>query len=40
MKSASEFIDTIEQHRPGDKVVLTVLREGRTIDVEVTLGSA
>jgi S1-C subfamily serine protease len=40
MKSASEFIDTIEQHRPGDKVVLTVLRDGRTIDVEVTLGSA
>jgi S1-C subfamily serine protease len=40
MTSASEFIDTIEQHRPGDKVVLTLLREGRTAQVEVTLGAA
>jgi S1-C subfamily serine protease len=40
MKSASEFIETIEQHRPGEKVVLTIIRQGRTIQVEVVLGAA
>jgi S1-C subfamily serine protease len=38
--TASDFIETIEQHRPGDKVVLTVLREGQQVKVEVTLGAA
>jgi S1-C subfamily serine protease len=40
LKSASEFIETIEQHRPGEKVVLSILREGRSMQVEVTLGAA
>lgn len=40
MSSASEFIETIEQHRPGENVVLSILREGRAMQVEVTLGAA
>lgn len=38
--SASAFVDKIEQHRPGDKVVLTVLRNGQTVQVPVLLGSS
>jgi S1-C subfamily serine protease len=40
LRTASEFIELIEQHRPGDKVVLSILRDGRETPVEVTLGSA
>jgi S1-C subfamily serine protease len=40
LRAASEFIDTVEQHRPGDKLVLSIIREGRTMQVEVTLGAA
>jgi S1-C subfamily serine protease len=38
--TASDFIETIEQHRPGETIVLTVLREGSPVHIEVTLGSA
>lgn len=38
-----QFYDLVlymERHkRPGDKAVLTILREGKTMDVEVTLGA-
>jgi S1-C subfamily serine protease len=40
VESASMFVDTIEQHRPGDRVVLTVEREGQKVRVPVTLGGA
>jgi S1-C subfamily serine protease len=38
--SASSFVDTIEQHRPGDSVVLTIRRGGETLQVPVTLGTS
>ena len=37
--SASAFIEKIEQHQPGDRVVLTILRDGERMQVPVTLGS-
>jgi S1-C subfamily serine protease len=38
--SASAFIEKIEQHRPGDRITLTILRDGRRTEVPVTLGAA
>jgi S1-C subfamily serine protease len=40
LKSASDFIDTIEQHQPGDRVSLTILRGDQSMEVEVVLGAA
>ncbi len=40
VESASSFVDTIEQHRPGDRVVLTIRRNGESVQVPVTLGGA
>ncbi len=40
LHNASEFIELIEQHRPGDRVQLTLWRDGREMQVEVTLGTA
>ncbi|MEX2316763.1 MAG: trypsin-like peptidase domain-containing protein [Pirellulales bacterium] len=40
LHNASEFIELIEQRQPGEKVVLSVLRDGRDVQVEVTLGAA
>jgi S1-C subfamily serine protease len=41
VESASAFVEKIEELRPGDQVVLTVLREGKTIiEVPVTLGGS
>jgi S1-C subfamily serine protease len=40
VESASAFVDTIEQHRPGEQVVLTVRRNGETLQVPVTLGTS
>ncbi len=37
--SASAFVDKIEDHQPGEQVVLTILRQGRQMEVPVTLGS-
>lgn len=38
--SASTFVDKIEQRRPGDQIMLTVLRGGQTVKIPVTLGSS
>ena len=37
--SAGAFVDMIEEHQPGDQLMLTILRQGRQIEVPVTLGS-
>jgi S1-C subfamily serine protease len=37
--SASAFVDKIEEHQPGERVTLTILRQGRQVEVPVTLGS-
>ncbi len=36
--TADDFLSAIEAHRPGDSVTITVIREGRRVDVPVTLG--
>jgi S1-C subfamily serine protease len=38
MHSGVQFRDKVWEHRPGDTVVLTIIRGGRQIDVPVTLG--
>ena len=38
MRSGMLFRDKIWEHRPGDQVTLTIVRDGRQIDVVVTLG--
>ena len=35
-----EFRDLIERKKPGDRVVLRILRDGRQLDVPVTLGAS
>ncbi len=35
--SKSELIEIINQHNPGDKINLTVFRDGKQLDVPVTL---
>jgi len=39
VESASSLIELIEAHKPGDKVVLTIVREGQRQQVMVTLGA-
>lgn len=39
MKTGVRFRDKIWEHKPGDTVTLTILRDGQQRDVEVTLGS-
>jgi S1-C subfamily serine protease len=39
VESASAFVDKIEEHQPGDQIVLTVLRAGQELQLPVTLGS-
>jgi len=34
------YINTIFNYRPGDKVKIEVVRDGETIELEVTLGEA
>lgn len=36
---ASAFVEKIEEHRPGDQIELTIIREGRQFQVAVVLGS-
>lgn len=36
--TADDFLSAIEAHRPGDTVTITVIREGRRVDIPVTLG--
>ncbi len=39
VKSADDLLSAIERRQPGDEVVVTVLREGRQINVGVVLGA-
>lgn len=38
VKDAQQFLDIIESKQPGDVVTLTVIREGRRVDIPVRLG--
>jgi S1-C subfamily serine protease len=38
-KTADDLLSAIERHRPGEEVVLTVIRGGRQVNVGVVLGS-
>lgn len=38
VKTADDFLSHIESRQPGDRVVLTILRQGKKEKVEVTLG--
>jgi S1-C subfamily serine protease len=38
--TGNALIDAIEAHKPGDSIVLTVLRSGQPLQVTVTLGAA
>jgi S1-C subfamily serine protease len=38
--TANDLIEKIEQHRPGDSIALTVLRDGQPQQVTVTLGAS
>jgi len=40
ISKASAFLEKIEEHRPGEQVTLTVLRQGQEIQVPVTLSSS
>ena len=39
VESASAFVEKIEEHRPGEQIVLTILRDGQQMRVPVVLGS-
>ncbi len=39
VKSADDLLSAIERHQPGDEAVVTVLREGRQVNVGVVLGA-
>ena len=39
IRLADDLLSAIEAKRPGEQVVLSVIREGREIQVPVTLGS-
>jgi S1-C subfamily serine protease len=39
MKTGVRFRDKIWEHKPGDAVTLTILRDGQQQEIEVTLGS-
>jgi S1-C subfamily serine protease len=40
VETAASFVDKMEEHQPGDRAVLTILRQGRQMQVPVTLGSS
>lgn len=40
VKSGDEFQDLIESRQPGDRIVIRVVRDGREVDVPVTLGAS
>jgi S1-C subfamily serine protease len=40
VENASAFVEKIEEHQPGEQVVLTIIREGQRLNVPITLGSA
>lgn len=40
VESAAAFLEKIEEHQPGEQVVLTIVRQGRQLQVPVVLGSS
>jgi S1-C subfamily serine protease len=40
VESASEFLEKIESHQPGERIVVTIIRGGDTMQVPVTLGAS
>jgi len=40
VESAAAFVDKMDDHQPGEQVILTILRQGRQMQVPVTLGSS
>jgi S1-C subfamily serine protease len=40
VESASTFLEKIEEHQPGDRIVVTVLRDGERVPIPVTLGAS
>lgn len=39
VKTADEFLELIERHRPGDQTLITVIRDGREINIPVLLAA-
>jgi S1-C subfamily serine protease len=40
VKNVEELLTIVESHAPGEEVTLTVIRDGKTITVPVTLGQS
>lgn len=40
LKSYTDFVEIMDSHKPGDTVVLTIQRDGKQFDVQLTLGTA
>lgn len=40
VRSHTDFLDIMDRHKPGDEVQITILRQGRSMDVSLTLGAA
>jgi S1-C subfamily serine protease len=40
VESASAFLEKIEEHQPGDQIVVTVIRDGQRVPIPVTLGAS
>jgi S1-C subfamily serine protease len=40
VENAASFVDKMEEHQPGEQVMLTIIRQGRQLQVPVTLGSS
>jgi S1-C subfamily serine protease len=40
LNDTHSYLNTLYGYKPGDKVTLTVIRDGKTLELEVTLGEA
>jgi len=40
VRTVEEFLSIVESHEPGDKVTVNVVRDGRRVDVRVTLDAS
>lgn len=40
VKTADDFLSLVEAKQPGDQVIITVIREGRRVDVPLRLGTS
>ena len=40
VKTVEELLTEVEKHRPGETIRVTVIREGKPLDLEVTLGQS